>query len=329
MSYGAQVLIGIAMQQSGGNVVASVGSYHHAPVLSDDVSLEKATLISANLTGTFARGRIYDGINKVAGTIDCEATPKFLGALLTATVNDATAVQSGNIYTRTFVTRTADWGTNFPNHPISYYKQFHDSTSGEQYFDVQFSALEFNMSAGQLLKVKASVVGGSRVSGGAALNIVPVPQEFAENWMWDVASVTWGGSAQSNFSDIVVKIDEQIDPLYGLNASLNPLKFTRKAFRDVTVDGTFYMSDRAMFNDFISSTQRQLLVQLVNSRVMIQSGYYSSLTLDVPQLKVTQFKLAVTGPGEVAIKFQGMGVIDPTSNYTFQAILVNSFAPQY
>lgn len=329
MSYGANYKAGLAFQTSAGSWCTAVGSYHHLPLLTDDISLEKAILVSANLTGAFNKGAIYDGVNKVAGTIDMEATPKALGAILTAVINDATLVASGSFATRTFTPRTADWATGFPNHCVSYYKQFADASSGETFFDCQFSDIEFDIAAGQLLKVKATMVGGARLTGGQSLVVGTVPPEFSENWMWDVASVSYNGAGIGNFSDIAIKMMEQIDPLYTLNATLFPFKYTRKTFRDVTVDGTFYMSDRTIFNDFVAGTNRRLLVTLANSRCMVSSGYPTQLTLDVPNMKITTFKLAVAGPGEVAIKFSAMGVVDPTSSYAFQATLVSSYIPAY
>jgi len=331
MSYGANYKAGLAFQSNPGSygTASQVGSFHLIPLVSDDISLDKATIKSKNLTGQFALSAIYDGINKVAGTVDVEATPTALGCLLQAVINDPTQVNSGSIRTFTFLPRTVDWNTGWPNHNVTYIKEFADATSAELFYDCQFSDIEFSISAGQLLKVKASMVGGSRLTGGGQISsyaLTPLTGEFNDAWMWDVASVSYGGAGQSNFSDITIKVDEMIDPLYALTGNLQPLKYTRKDFREVTIDGTFYMSDRSMLNNFVTATQQRLIVSLINSRNMVQSGYFASLTLDVPQVKITSFKLAVSGPGEVAIKFQGMGVIDPNSNYIFGATLVSSYA---
>lgn len=328
MSYGTNIKFGVALQNSGGTLVpaANAGSYHHVPLLSENLGLEKSELTSQNLNGSFAIGEVFDGINKVAGTITMEALPRQMGAFLTAVINDPIRTLSGSNLTKwEFLPRTADFDANYCNRPVTVFKQFADATSGEQFYDTQFSDIEWTISAGQLVKVAITAVGGKRVTNGTSMSLPIVAGDLDDAWMWDVASLSYGGNAVSNFSEIKIKVSEQIDPLYGLNASLDPIKFTRKAFRDVLVSGTFFMSDRAMLNDFVSSTKRQLLVSLVNSRIAIQSGYFHSMVLDVPQVKITDFKPGASGPGEVAVSFSARGVLDPTSNYQFKATLTNTF----
>lgn len=328
MSYGTNIKFGIAMQTSGGTLVpaANAGSYHHVPLLSENLGLEKAEIQSQNMNGSFAIGAVFDGINKIAGTLTMEALPRQIGALLTAVLGDPIRTQSGAALNKwEFLPRTLDFDTNYCNRPCTVFKQFADSTSGEQYYDVQFSAIEFQLSTGQLLKCSATAVGGKRTTNGTSMNLPIVPGDLDDQWMWDVASLSYGGSAVSNFSDLTIKVDEQIDPLYGLNQSLDPIKFTRKTFREVSVSGTFYMSDRNLLNDFVSSTKRRLTVALVNSRISCQSGYFHTLELDVPNMKITQFKPGATGPGEVSVSFTGRGMLDPTSNYQFKATLTNTY----
>lgn len=328
MSYGTNIKYGIALQTSGGTVVpaANAGSYHHVPLLSEDLGLEKNELVSQNLNGSFAIGAIFDGINKIAGTVTMEALPRQLGAWLTAVINDPIRTASGaNMCKWEFLPRTVDFDTNYCNRPVSVYKQFADATSGEQYYDVEFSDIEFQLSAGQLLKTVVTAVGGKRITNGSSMQVTIVPADLNDQWMWDVASLSYAGAAVSNFSDISIKVTEQIDPLYGLNQSLDPIKFTRKGFREVAVNGTFYMSDRSMLNNFASATRAQLTIALTNSRISIQSGYYHTLILDVPQLKISAFKPGASGPGEVSVKFTGKGILDPTSNYQFKATLVNTY----
>jgi hypothetical protein len=144
-----------------------------------------------------------------------------------------------------------------------------------------------------------------------------------------VASISYGGAGLSTASDITISDNENIDGLYSLNATLAPLKSTRTGFREVTVNGTFYMNDRSMLNNFVGNVQQQLLITAMNTVAAIQSGYYDTLLIDIPQLKITQFKPGASGPGEVSVKFSGRGVVDPTSSYVIQYIVTNSYAAGY
>jgi hypothetical protein len=68
-----------------------------------------------------------------------------------------------------------------------------------------------------------------------------------------------------------------------------------------------------------------LVITSINTVAAIQSGYFNTLTLDVPQAKLTAFKPSVSGPGELAVPFTMRGVLDPTSLYAFQAIMVTTW----
>lgn len=331
MSYGAQAKFGIARQASANSWVTAATSYHGIPFTAENIGLESAEVISQNLTGRFDQGASYQGISKVNGTIDFEVTPRNLGAFLTACIDDVpTVVTSGSVKTYTFIPDSVDFSSTLVQGPFTVYKQFADATSAELYYDVQFSQLELSFTQGQFMKGRATVVGGTRLTTGiGSMSVLPDAADVGQLFPWNVASITYGGTAQSLLSDITVSENENVDALYGLNASLAPIKFTRSGFREVTVNGTFYMADRSMLNNFIGNTQQRLLIYVQNTVAAIQSGYYNSLLVDIPQLKITQFKPGASGPGEVAVKFTGRGVLDPTSNYSIQYTLQNTFGAGY
>jgi hypothetical protein len=192
------------------------------------------------------------------------------------------------------------------------------------FYDMQFGQLDFVISQGQFTRGRLQCVGGNRVSTGVgSANVVRMPRTRAGS-----SPGTWPpsptGAALQTASDITVSLNENIDALYTINGSLTPFKYTRTAFREVTVNGTFYMTDRSMLNNFVGETQARLLITLISTIAAVQSGYYNTLTIDVPQLKITQFKPTVSGPGEVSVPFTGRGVLDPSSNYALQFTLVNT-----
>lgn len=333
MAYGAQIKFGMARQTNvgSGNAVTAPGSFHHIPLLSMDVGLEKQEVISQNLTGTFDQGATYDGTANIAGTIEAEATPKALGALLTAVIGQPASVTSGSLRTLDYIPRTLDVGSGgLVNEPFTIYSQLADASSGEHYFDCQFGQIDFQFQQGQLLKVRAGVVGGRNVPTGiGSMGITLDTADLAAGFLWDVASISVGGAGIANFSDVTVSVNENIEPIYTINGSLLPYKYTRSNYREVTVSGTMIFDSRSMYNDFINSTQRRLLITARNTRFQIQSGYYPTLTIDVPQMKMTTMKPAVSGPSEVSVPFTARGVRDTSSNYTFKATLITTYAGGY
>lgn len=328
MSYGAQVKFGIARQASAGTAVATATSYHGLAFVSESVGLEAEELISENLTGRFSQGASYSGPRNVAGTIEFEVTPRNLGAALAAAINHVPVeVTSSSVVNRTFLPNTTDFSSFFVKAPWTVYKQFSDANSAEQFYDCQFGQLSFVFGAGAFLRGTLTTVGGTRSPNGVgSMSVIPAASDVGRLFPWNVSSVSYGGSGVSNFSEITVTVNESIEPLNALNATLAPFKFTRSGFREVTVNGTFYMTDRDMLNNFAAETAARLLLTAINTQAAIQSGYYDTFTIDIPQLKITEFKPSATGPGEVAVSFTGRGVLDPTSNYDVQFTQMSSWS---
>lgn len=327
MSYGAQVKFGIARQASAGTAVTDATSFHGLAFTGESVGLEAEELISENLIGRFEQGAAYSGPRNVAGTIDMELTPRNLGASLAAAISHSPAsVTSASIRTLTFLPNTADFSSFFCKAPWTVYKQFTDADSAEQFYDCQFGQLAFQFGAGAFLRGSLTCVGGTRTGTGVgSLAVLPAASDVGRLFPWNVSSVSYGGAGVSNFSELTVSINENIEPLQALNASLAPFKFTRSGFREVTVNGTFFMTDRTMLNNFANETQARLLITAINTVAAIQSGYFNTFTIDVPQLKITEFKPSASGPGEVAVSFTGRGVLDPSSSYAVQFTLVTTW----
>lgn len=328
MSYGAQIKFGIARQSAAGAAVTTATSYFGIALTNEDVGLEKEELISANLTGRFEQGAVYDGVSKVAGTIEFELTPVNMLAALMATVNYApTIVTSGSLRTATWLPNATDFSSTLVKAPISIYKQFSDASSAEQFYDCQFSQMELSLSQGQFMKGRMTVVGGARTPTGiGSLGVLPPANDVGVLFPWSVASLSLGGSAISQYSDISISLNENVDAIYSMDGTLTPYKYTRTGFREVTVQGTMYFTNRDLLNAFANGTQQRLLVTLQATRSAIQSGYYNTLVIDVPQMKVTAFKPGASGPGEVSVSFTGRGVLDPTSNYAIQYTTITTFA---
>jgi hypothetical protein len=326
--YGAQLKFGIARQTAGGTAVSAPNSFHGLPLLSEDVGLEKAELISQNLIGKFEQGAVYSGVAKINGTIAFEATPKNLLVALASCVNwNPTQTNSGSgLATYTFLPNTQDFDGTYCKAPFTIYKQFTDANSAEQFYDCQMGQLELNVSQGQFLKGKLTVSGGVRAATGVgSAAIGALSADVGQLFPWNVGSISLGGVAVGQYSDLTITLNENIDSLYTINGTLAPFKYTRTGFREVTVKATLYMNDRSALNAFAAETQQQLLLTLINTKTAVQSGYFNKLLIDIPQLKITAFKPGASGPGEVSVDLTGRGVLDPTSNYAIQFQLTNTY----
>lgn len=331
MSYGAQTKFGFARQASVNSWVVDPGSYHGFAFVSEDIGQESDEVISQNLTGLFEEGAVYPGVTKINGTIEFEVTPRNLGMALAMVVNHVpTTVTSGSLQTRTFLPNTQDFSSSFCKAPISIYKQFSDANSAELFYDCQVGQLEFTVAQGALLKGRATVVGGTRLATGiGSLDVRPVTADVGRLFPWNVTSISYGGAGVGNFSEITVTLNENIDALYTVNGTLAPFKFTRTSFREVSVNGTFFLTDRAFLNNFVTDTQARLIITCINTRTAVQSGYFNTFTIDIPQAKITAFKPGASGPGEVSVSATLRGVADPNSNYAIQFTHATTYAAGY
>lgn len=328
MSYGAQIKYGIARQTAGGTAVSAVGSFFGMPLVSEDVGLEKDELISANLIGRFEQGAVYDGVSRVKGTIEFEVTPlSLLQTLMAGVQYNPSNATSGSLKTMGWLPNTVDFDATYVKAPITIYKQFSDASSAEQFYDCQFSGIELTLAQGQFLKGKTTVAGGARTATGiGSMNVMAAASDVDDLFPWNVSSISLGGSAIGQNSELTVSLNENIDALYTINGTLNPFKYTRTGFREVTISGTLYMNDRTILNSFTAGTQARLLVTIQNTRAEIQSGYYNTLIIDVPQMKFTAFKPGASGPGEVAVQFTARGVLDPSSFYAVKFTTITTYS---
>jgi hypothetical protein len=279
------------------------------------------------MIGRFEEGAVYDGINRVLGTINFELTPRSINCALAMAVNYApVSVTSASIRTLTWLPNTVDYDATYVKAPWSGYKQFTDSNSAEHFYDLQASQLDITVANGQFTTGRLTIAGGARIATGTgSKNIIPNAADAGVLFPWNVASISLAGVALGKNSEITVSLNEQVEALYTNNASLAPFKYTRTGFRQVTISGRLYMNDRAELNQFSDGTQARLVITLVNTRTAVQSGYYNTFQIDVPQMKFTQYKPVASGPGEVSVDFNGRGVIDPTSFYSVQYTTVTTW----
>lgn len=330
MPYGAQIKFGISRQTAttSAGATTAAGSFHHVPLVSEDVGYEKNEVVSENLLGRFEQGASFDGTAIVRGTIEFEPLPKSLGAILTAICGPCatgSAAVSASMNFLPFLPRATDTGSGLVANPMTVYKQFSDSNSAEQFFDCQFGQLEFTFAQGALARARATIVGGDRTVGIGSLNLPLDTGEAGQGWLWDVCSISVGGGVIGNMSDITVSLNENIDAIYALNGTLTPYKYARTGFREVTVSGNALFDSRSLFNAFISGTQNRLLITARNTRTAYGSGYFPTFTIDVPQMKITQMKPGASGPGELQVAFTARGVIDPSSSYSVKFTLLNTY----
>lgn len=300
MPYGQNSDFGFIFQNSF-DEVGDVGSIHFLPILNESVSVKKPSLISESMRGIFEEGDSYEGPNTNDGDVEVEANAGALGLLLSCIFDETATVTSGSVITRTFKPRSTDWDSISAGRPFTVYK-YMEVGSAMMFSNMNGSALELMVTNGELLKSKLSVVGGS------FSQIADTTASYPDDriWSWDTSSVSFGGTANADVENLTIKVDEAIEALHTLNNSTTPSHTKHTGFRTLTVDGTIKFKDQDEYQQFLSQSERELIVNF-RGPTEIQSGYYPELTVKVPKMRYDDFGPVLGGPGETTVSFTARG----------------------
>jgi len=318
MAYGEDSNIGISFQNSYGTQLQN--SIYWIPKLSEGINVDKPPLIEQNLRGVYDEGAHHEGMNSSGGTLEAEAAPIPLGALLKCMFGDPTTINSGSLYTHTFKPRTSDWDETAANIPVTIEKQL-GVGSAELHYDMNASAMTLSIANGEFVKASLDFVGGSFSQLADTAEAYP----STTLWSWDATSVSLGGVAKSEIMDLSVTINENLEAMGTLNASKKPSRIKRTGFRTVEISGTLKFDNQDEYQSFLNQEERELIAHFEGT-TQVQSGYNEALTLSIPLARHAEFKPAAGGPGEIEVPLVMKGVYSTTSATAFQCELRNTQA---
>lgn len=319
MTYGMRASLGLNFQNSYGTALTS--SLYWLPFMSEGVTLTKNQLVSQALRGVYDEGAHYEGTNEIAGDIEMEANPLSLGVFLKALCGNPTTVTSGGVYTHTFKPRTSDFDQYALGIPFTLVKNTGDTGSMHQYYDLVATALNLSVANGEFLKTTLSVLGGKFAQVGSIAPSYPGESK----WTWDVTSVSVAGTANGDIKELGLTLDETGENHYTLNGSKYPSRTKRSGFRTLAIDGTLVFENQTEYQQFISQSERALIVHLRTGN-QIQSGYYEAFTIKVPGLRYAEFPITADGPGKIEAAFSAKGVYSVSSQTAIEFVLVNTQA---
>lgn len=318
--YGMEVSVGICFQNSFGT--ANVASMHWVSQLSEDLSPKKEQLISQGMRGVYDEGAHYQGLNSVEGGIEAEAHPISVGALLKAVLGSPTTVTSLAVYTHTFKPRTADFDQYAAGIPTTILKHMGDAGSAHRFYDMVGSELEISCSAGEFLKARVGFIGGKYDQIAEVAASYPTGDSL---FTWDVASLSIGGSANTDMSEWSISLSENLTNKHLFNGTRTPAKTKRDGFRTLEIAGTLVFDAQTEFQQFISQSEREFDVTL-KTATQIQSGYYETLRIQAPKMRYSDFPPTQNAAGQIEVGFSAKGVYSVTSATALQITLVNSKA---
>lgn len=317
-SYGQKSSVGIIFQDSYGTV-GSVNSVHFIPFLTENLKYTIPPMYSSNIRGVFDEGDSYESPHTADGSISCEAQPIALGAMLKSVLEEVSNIQSGGIYTRLFRPRTSDHSDTSANNPVTIYA-YRDTGSAMLYGDMNGATLELGISNGEFLNANVGFVGGSFQQNASVAASYP----SGKRWTWNVASVSLATSAQPSLTNMTITLDDGgLEASHTLNTSLDPSRIKRSSFRTITVGGTFKFDNQDEYQQFLSQSERELILHF-QGITEIQSGYYESLTVKLPKMRYEEAAPAVGGPGQIELAVTARGKYSVDSGTSMEITLVNT-----
>lgn len=319
MSYGMKTNLGFCFQNSYGTALTQ--SLYWIPFISEDFSVAKEPLVGESMRGIFDEGPTYEGLNSNKGKLEMEAHPISLGVLFKGFFGPPTTVTSAAYFTHTFKPRTADFDVYAANNPITVAKDLGDGGSAHLYSDMVISKFSMSVANGELFKASIEMLGGKYSQIVAPAASYPT----GKNWTWDVASVSLGGAANGDISELNIEIDDSLENKFTLNNTKTPSRTKRSGFRTMSVGGTLIFDNQTEYQQFLAQAERNLTVNLKGVTV-VQSGYTENLTLIVPLFRYVEFAPVAGGPGKLEVGFSGKGVYSTTSGTQVQITLSNTQA---
>jgi len=320
MGYGQKANLGIIFQNSFGTV-GDTGSAHFIPLLSENLKLNIPPMYSENMRGVIDEGDTYEGPRTVDGEIATEAMPEPAAVLFKTVLEETAKVTSDDLQTRTFKPRVSDFDEVSANNPFTAYA-YRDTGSAQLFYDLNGSGLEIGIANGEFLKLKTTIVGGqySEIANVAAA------YPTGKRWTWDVASTTVGGSAVPELMDLTIVLDDgALEAIHVLNASKYPNRIKRTNWRTIAVNGTLKFDNQTEYQQFISQSERELIVHC-EGNVEIQSGYYDSITIKLPLLRYEEAQPTVEGPGQIEMSFTARGKYSVDSGTALEITHVSTLA---
>lgn len=324
MAYGQNSVVGLAFQNSFGTV-ASVSSLAYVQHVGESVGLEIPELMGEIKRGVFDEPDSFAGPYTVGGELNIEPLPAELGMCLKGMFGDPSTVTSGSLYTHTFEPGTSDWDSKAAKPPMTYYKFLDATGSGMLYYDLNISEMSFDIAAGELMKAKATFVGGRD-----SMVVEQTGSYYSQGgqWTWDQASLQIGGSANGDIEKLTITVTDNVAAKHSLNASKYPQRIKREGARQVSVSGTIRFENTDEYLQFTAQSHREFDVTFKGS-TEVQSGYPETVRFQMPRVKYTDFKPQVDGEGELMVSFSGKAKYSTTSGTAILVTLQNGIAAYF
>jgi len=313
--------LNISRQNSFGVATAS---WFGVPIASETVTHNIAQLDEANMRGRYGESPNYEGLTTITG--DITFNPHFLelGHFLLAICGRENAIAdvgSGVTLHDFSPNPTAGFDNGFAVGVPYMFSFDRDQTLAWQVQDVQVNALEISINAGELVSATASIIG--RIN---SLDVLVTPTYRAPNsiWAFHQASVSLGGAAAVDFTNMVITLNRQIEGIPTLDGSKVISRYEATGPYQARATGSIDIRTQSTWAEFIEQGEAALSINLATEPT---SG--PNLNIILPQFKYETLPINIDGPGRTISAFTGRGNWDTSSNTSIIYQLTNSQGTSY
>jgi hypothetical protein len=324
---------------------------------SETLEHKLAELSETSINGRRDQPNAYKGIDSGAGDIVIEPNPNFLGHLLTSWYGSA-------VYTSSTVCGVTSTGANssqFAGAQVNYHRFQPSQTawSGFTYLEPYnvmvyrdvgsawlfqgsiIPSLKFDLKAGALLKVTATVMARQVNLIQRTAAIQSLVSSGGRPWVWDQASVELSTdtscanlAAATNFEELTLGFDLPHTGVTLLNGTKNYGEFQPSNFRTLKIDGTMSFRDQASYLTFKAYEAVRLRATLLNVNSLLLLGNpasadqtlfqgYFGLRFHVPSMIFTSWSAPMPGPNRISVKFAARAQYSESEGFSSVAELIN------
>lgn len=335
MAVGLLSYIGIGVESSTGANSAPIMDY--LPFISETLAVTRNDLPDPSLAAGWDERKMYQGQQNVGGSINFVFHPTVTGyclrSLFDTTTADNVAAEIGasnsNAAFRAhrFITKQTQFQAGSASDvPTLTLEVFRGPTLAQA--NIGSSAFFYNMAgnngeitiqAGGFVQYNMDMIGRDYAAQKqtAAPTFTP-----ADGFTWNQGSVSisYAGAALAGatvFTNLTFRLENNLQPIPKLDGRLRADLIKRGDFRRCLVNGGLVFQNWQDWNNFIVGSEAQLQCTFYNTNS-------SMLKIDVPRFRYSTFAPNANGPGPIAVTFTGRGMMDPTSLYEMQVVMVNT-----
>jgi len=320
MPIGARAYLGLGKESSWATAVAPTV---YVPFVSESITDTIEELISEGIRNLFDEPASYQGLKSVAGDVEVEVLPEFIGHFLNAAFGSVSSEQpdadgAPSVYRHTFtpIQSAASTECDLPSYTLEIDRDF------ESAFQIAgAAATSFEFTVGTGTKIAHATI--SFIAKAISTKAKTSPSYESTNpFLWDELTATLGGNAFGKLSEITITLDNALEGVPLLNGSDEIARIRRNDFRTVTVSGTIVPDNLDEWTAFRNGTEAELVIDLVGAA--IEGGYSYELKFTMPKFRWLAVPINVGGPGYVTISFSGKAKYDSANGFAVQAELTNT-----